>query len=123
MRERACEKEGEDPKQTEVEKLAATLATNREESMLFHVRQLNQKQREPLLKKFQLAHFAVTHNLSFNIYREIAVLERESHGVELGNGFLTNKSGREINIYLSTSLLRDNVVQSLNEKYHLYFRL
>ena len=92
MRERACEKEGEDPKQTEVEKLAATLATNREESMLFHVRQLNQKQREQLLKKFQLAHFAVTHNLSFNIYREIAVLERESlTGLNWAMGFSRTK--------------------------------
>ena len=123
LRERACEKGGEDPQQTEAEKLAATLATNREVNILFHVRQLNQKQREQLLKKFQLAHFVVTHNLSFNIYREIAVLERDSHGVELDNGFLTNKSGREMTIYLTTSLLRDNIVQPLHEKYHLYFSL
>ena len=52
LRERACEKGGEDPQQTEAEKLAATLATNQEESILFHVQQLNQKQREQLLKKF-----------------------------------------------------------------------
>ena len=75
------------------------------------------------MKKFQLAHFVVTHNLSFNIYREIAVLERDSHRAELDNGFLTNKSGREMTIYLTTSLLRDNIVQPLNEKYHLYFSL
>ena len=123
LMERACERRGEDPQQTETEKLAVTLATNWEESILFHVWQLNQKQREQLLKKFQLTHFVVTHNPSFNIYHKIAVFQRNSHGVELGNGFLTNKSGREVTIYLSTSLLRDNIVQPLNEKYHLYFSL
>ena len=35
LRERACEKGGEYPQQTEVEKLAVTLETNREESILF----------------------------------------------------------------------------------------
>ena len=123
LRERACEKWGEDPQETEAEKLAATLATNWEESILFHVQQLNQKQREQLLKKFQLTHFVVTYNLSFNIYCKIAVFERDSDRVELGNGFLTNKSGWEMTIYLNTSLLRDTIVQPLNEKYHLYFSL
>ena len=35
LRERAYEKGGEYPQQTEVEKLAVTLETNREESILF----------------------------------------------------------------------------------------
>ena len=59
-------------------------------------------------------------NLSFNKYHEIAMFEKESHGVGLGNGFLTNKSGREIAIYLSSSLLEDNVTRPLNKKERHY---
>ena len=123
LRERACLK-GDEPSQTEAEKVAVCIGEQmEEESILTHLRQLNQTQKEQLKKKFQLAHFVVIQNLSFNKYHEIAMFEKESHGVGLGNGFLTNKSGREIAIYLSSSLLEDNVTRPLNKKERHYFSL
>ena len=122
LRERAAEK-AEAPQQTEAERLAAATSVPSEESILVHVRQLNQNQREQLLKKFQLAHFVVIRNLSFNMYHHIAVFEKEHHKVDLGNAYTSNKSGREIAIFLSNSLLKYNVVKPLNDKRQLYFSL
>ena len=107
----------------EAEHLASSTTSSTGEVILVHVRQLNQTQREQLFKKFQPGHFIVTRNLSFNVYREISTFEKEFHKVDVGNGFLTNKSGREMTIYLSNSFFQDNVVDPLNNQCRLYFSL
>ena len=77
-----------------------TVQPSSETSILTHFQQLNLRQREQLLKKFQLAHFIVQNNLAFMKY------EQFTHG----------KSCCEIIIFLSNSTFRENAVKPLNEK-------
>ena len=51
----------------EAEHLASSTKSSTEESIFTHVSQLNQTQREQLLKRFQLTHFIVARNLLFKI--------------------------------------------------------
>ena len=51
----------------EAEHLASSTKSSTEESIFTHVSQLNQTQREQLLKRFQLTHFTVARNLLFKI--------------------------------------------------------
>ena len=75
------------------------------------------------MKKFQLLHFTISHNLSFRMYNELAQFEKDTQKVNLGNLFLSDKSAREMTLYLSNSSLRENVVKPLNEGRKLYFSL
>ena len=71
-----------------------------------------------MLKKFQLAHFIAIQNKSFNFYEHLSEFEKNVHKVDLGNGYLTDKAGREITVYLSNSVLMFLVFKSniiLNE--------
>ena len=47
--------------------LTSSTTFSTEESIFIHVSQLNQTQREQLLKRFQLTHFIVARNLLFKI--------------------------------------------------------
>ena len=49
-------------------------------------------------------------------YEKFAHLEKEFYKVDLGVGFLNDKSCRETVIFLSNSTIRENVVKPLNEK-------
>ena len=122
LKERAEEK-SESLQLTEAETIAAAAQRDNQQSILTKVRELQNNQRDQLLKKFQLAHFVVLHNKSFNMYQNFVNFEKDIHKVDVGNGFLNNKSGQEITIFLSNSLLRENVVKPLNEGRRLYFSL
>ena len=104
LKERAAEK-SESPQITEAEKLASTITapSSSETSVLTHFQQRNQRQRKQLLEKFQLAHFIVQNNLAFMKYEKFTHFEKEFHKVDLGVGFLNDKSCREIIIFLSDS--------------------
>ena len=82
LKERAAEK-SESPQITEVEKLASSITapSNSETSILNHFQQLNLRQREQLLKKFQLAYFIVQNNLAFTKYEKFPHLKKEFHKV------------------------------------------
>ena len=56
------------------------------------------------------------------MYNKIDLFEKETHKVNLGRSFLSDKSARKMT-YLSNSLLRENVVKPLNEGRKLYFSL
>ena len=49
-------------------------------------------------------------------YEKFAHFEKEFHKVDLGAGFLNDKSCHEIIIFLSNSTIREDVVKPLNEK-------
>ena len=49
-------------------------------------------------------------------YEKFAHFEKEFHKVDLGVGFLNDKSCHEIIIFLSNSTIREDVVKPLNEK-------
>ena len=108
----------ESPQITEGEKLSLTITalSSSETSILTHFQQLSLRQREQLLEKFQLAHFIFQNNLAFMKYEKLAHFEKEFHKVDLGVGFLNDKSCHEIIIFLPNSTIRENVVKTLNEK-------
>ena len=117
--ERTSAEKSKSPQITETEKLASTITApcSLETSILTHFQQLNLlRQGEQLLKKFQLAHFIVQNNLAFMKYVKFAHFEKEFHKVDLGVGFLNDKSCHEIIIFSSNSTIRENVVKPLNEK-------
>ena len=55
------------------------------------------------------------------MYNKLALFEKDNHKVNLGSSFLFEKGPREMMLYLSNSLLRENVVKPLNEGRTLYF--
>ena len=55
------------------------------------------------------------------MYNKLALLEKDTQKVNLRSSFLSDKSPREMTLYLSKSLLRENVVKPLNEGRTLYF--
>ena len=55
------------------------------------------------------------------MYNKLALFEKDNHKVNLGSSFLFEKGPREMTLYLSNSLLRENVVKPLNEGRTLYF--
>ena len=107
---------------SEAEKLAAEKQPS-QPSILTNVRKLNSLQREQLLKKFQLVHFVTTKNLPFKMYEHFVKFERDTHKVDVGNAYLTDRSGREMLVHLSKSLLQRNVIDPLNTGARLYFSL
>ena len=66
LKEHVIEKAGT-LQQREAEHLTSSTTSSTEESIFIHVSQLNQTQREQLLKCFQLTHFIVARNLLFKI--------------------------------------------------------
>ena len=93
------------------------------ESILTHVRQLKITHQDQLLKKFQLLHFTVKNNLSFSVHNELATFEKDTHKVNLGSLFLSDKNSIKMTLYLLNSLLHDDVVKPLNEGRNLHFSL
>ena len=96
--------------------MTITAPSSLETSILTHFQQLSLRQIEQLLKKFQLAHFIFQNNLAFVKYEKLAHFEKEFHNIDLGVGFLNDKSCHEIIIFLSNSTIRENVVKPLNKK-------
>ena len=57
------------------------------------------------------------------MYKKFAEFEKNVHKVDMGIGFLNDKSGQELILFLSHFLLRENVVDPLNDGPRLYFSL
>ena len=72
-------------------------------------------QRLQLGRKFQLAHFTCTNGNSFKSHKNFGKFEKDYHGVDLSNGFLTDKAGAEIMKYISISQRIKNITEPLNE--------
>ena len=69
----------------------------------------------------ETAHFAVIKNCSINMYKKFAEFEKNVHKVDTAIGFLNDKSSLELIFFLSNFLLRENVVDPLNDGTRLYF--
>ena len=63
---------------------------------------LPDEEREKLRVKFDIAHFVATENLPFTKYSKICELEAH-HGVELGNSYTNETSGKEMIHYVAES--------------------
>ena len=71
--------------------------------------------------KSQLAHFTCTNGDSFKSYKNFRKIEKDYHGVDLGNGFLKDKAGVEIMKYISISQRLKNIMEPLNENILNYY--
>ena len=57
------------------------------------------------------------------MYEHFVKLERDTHKVDVGNAYLTDRSRREMLVHLSKSLLQRNFIDPLNTGARLYFSL
>ena len=79
------------------------------------VRGTNQKLKDQLVMKFQLAHFIAIHGKPFKLYCDFANFEKEFHNVDLGSSYLSDTSCHEILTYLSKSIITNNRTKPLND--------
>lgn len=84
-------------------------------SIVTCVRGMNQKLKDQLVMKFQLAHFTAIHGKPFKLYSDIANFEKDVHNVDLGNSYLTDTSCREMLTFLSQSIAMNNITKPLND--------
>ena len=80
-------------------------------------------QRLQLGQKSQLADYTCAYSNSFKLYENFRKFEKDYHGVDLGNGFLTDKAGVEIMKYISISQRIKNITEPLNENILNYYSI
>ena len=73
--------------------------------------------------KFQLAYFTCASGNSFKSYGNFGKFERDYHGVDLGNGFLTDEAGMKIMKYISISQRIKNITEPLNQNILNYYSI
>ena len=84
-------------------------------SIVTCVRGMNQKLKDQLVMKFQLAHFIAIHGKPFELYSDFANFEKEFNNVDLGNNYLSDTSCHEMFTYLSRSIVTNNITKPLND--------
>ena len=80
---------------------ALSTGASRQTTLLLHIQCLNQVKKTQLTKKFQTAHHIATKAKAFNYYEELVKFNKNVMGINLGNGYLTRKTGAEIVNHLS----------------------
>ena len=83
---------------------------------------MNQKLKDQLVMKFQLAHFISIHGKPFKLYSGFANFEKEFHNVDLGNSYLSDTSCHEMLTYLSRSII-NNIMKPLNDGTMRYYSI
>ena len=72
-------------------------------------------------QKFQLAHFICANGNLFKLYKNFVKFEKDYHGIDLSNGFLTDKAGTEIIKYISISQRIKNIMEPINKNILNYY--
>ena len=85
------------------------------------IQKISAAQRLQLGRKFQLARLTCANGNLFKLYENFGKFEKDYHGVDLGNGFLTDKAGMEIMKYISISQRIKNIMEPLNENILNYY--
>ena len=57
------------------------------------------------------------------MYKKFAEFEKNIHKVDMGIGSLNDKTDQELILFLPNFLLRENIVDPLNDGIRLYFSL
>ena len=78
-----------------------------------YVNGMNQKLKDQLIMRFQLAHFTIIHGTLFKWYSYIANFEKDVHNVDLGNSYLTDTPCHEMLHFLSKSIVKNNIAKPL----------
>ena len=113
--------EGQQTATTEGQQIAAS--TSQEKTILEYVRELSKPDRAKLTKKFQLVHFLTVNNKSLNFYQKLVRFQKDIYKVDVGTGYLNNKAAQEILLFLSRSIIKENITEPLNSGKRLYFSL
>ena len=92
-------------------------------SIVTCVRGMNQKLKDQLVMKFQLAHFIAIHGKTFKLYSDFANFEKEFHNVDLGNSYLSDTSCHKMLTYLSRSIITNNISKPLNDGTIRYYSI
>ena len=92
-------------------------------SIVICVRRMNQKLKDQLVMKFQLAHFISIHGKPFKLYSDFANFEKEFHNVDLGNSYLSGTSCHEMLTYLSRLIITNNIMKPLNDGTMRYYSI
>ena len=87
------------------------------------VRGTNQKLKDQLVMKFQLAHFIAIHGKPFKLYSDFANFEKEFHNVDLGKSYLSDTSCHKMLTYLSISIITNNITKPLNDGTIRYYSI
>ena len=107
-----------------VKGLNQTLETHPDQtSIVTCVRGINQKLKDQLVMKFQLAHFIAIHGKPFKLYSDFANFEKEFHNVDLGNSYLSDPSCHKMLTYLSRSIITNNITKPLNDGTIWYYSM
>ena len=76
------------------------------------MRGMNQKLKDQLVMKFQLANFTTIHGKPCS---DIANFKKDVNIVDLGNSYLTDVSCREMLHFVSKSIVKNNITKPLND--------
>ena len=88
-----------------------------------HVRKINAAQRAQLEKKIQLLHYLILKCKPISDYENIAQFEKDIHKVDMGAGYLTERSARSMTPFIAKEICHEEVTQPLNSGERLYFSL
>ena len=84
---------------------------------------LSKTEKAQLIKKLQLVHFLTVNNKSLNLYQELVCFEKEVYKVNVRTGYLNKTAVQEILLFLSKSMITENIMEPLNSGDRTYFSL
>ena len=92
-------------------------------SIVTCVRGMNQKLKDQLVMKFQLAHFIAIHGKPFKLYSDFANFYKEFHNVDLGNSYLSGAYCQKLLTYLTRSIITNNITKPLDDGTIQYYSI
>ena len=114
----------EKTKATSGQQIAATSSShNQEKTIVEHAWILLKTEKAQLIKKLQLVHFLTVINKSLNFYQELVCFEKEVYKVNVRTGYLNKTAVQEIPLFLSKSMITENIMEPLNSGDRTYFSL
>ena len=114
----------EKTKATSGQQIAATSSSHNQEKMIVeHAWILSKTEKAQLIKKLQLVHFLTVNNKSLNFYQELVCFEKEVYKVNVRTGYLNKTAVQEILLFLSKSMITENIMEPLNSGDRTYFSL
>ena len=92
-------------KRTQIAGQEIAQASTRQKTIVELARGLTKTQKDQLVRKFQLAHFLIVNH------------------VDVGTGYLSDVATKEMNMYLSKSIVAEKILDPINSGERLYFSL
>ena len=90
-------------------------SSSMQKTIVEHARDLSKSHKSQLVRKFQLAHFLIVNNKSFNFHKDLVHFTKEFYNRDIGSGYFQNVSVKEMVLHLSKSIMEENITIPLNE--------